>query len=84
MIHWRVCFQHYLHDSVYILTIGLDCGIPPDPDFGHVTVTGTNVGSQANYVCDIGYEITKGDNPRTCQSDYTWSGVPAVCERKGP
>lgn len=45
-------------------------------------MTGRVVGSQASYSCDTGFEITKGDIIRSCQGDYTWSGSPAVCERK--
>ena len=33
-----------------------------------------------NFTCNIGYELT-GSNTSTCQSDRSWSGNEAKCER---
>ena len=33
-----------------------------------------------SFTCDTGYELT-GSNTRTCQSDGSWSGSTAMCNR---
>ena len=39
---------------------------------------GTAVGEKVYYRCNEGFTL-KGDSIRTCQKDYTWSGVAPVC-----
>jgi len=34
------------------------------------------------YTCDYGYEITAGNDQRTCD-DGTWNGTSPTCSRKG-
>ena len=59
---------------------GRDCGPIPDPVGGSVILSGTAVGSRADYSCDEGYVLTSGDRNRFCQDDLQWSGEPAICE----
>ena len=37
-------------------------------------------GDTCSFTCNTGYELTGSDN-RTCQSDGSWSGSDAVCQR---
>ena len=39
-----------------------------------------NPGDTCSYTCNNGYELT-GSETRTCQTDGTWSGSDAACER---
>ena len=59
---------------------GGDCGALPNPIGGAVVVSGTSVGSSADYTCDEGYKLTRGDKIRYCQDNQHWSGEEAVCE----
>ena len=34
------------------------------------------------FVCNTGYQLVSGDLSRTCRSDGTWSGDPAVCKSR--
>ena len=37
-------------------------------------------GDTCSFTCNTGYELT-GSDTRTCQSDETWSGSEAMCNR---
>ena len=34
------------------------------------------------FVCNTGYQLVSGDLSRTCRSEGTWSGDPAVCKSR--
>ena len=53
----------------------VECSLGPDgvPTEGDTCV----------YLCDDGY-IVSGNNSRECQTDGTWSGSEATCERCKP
>lgn len=41
-----------------------------------------HTGSEAFYSCDPGFNHFEGDLTRTCLSNGTWSGDPAMCNGK--
>lgn len=43
-----------------------------------------HIGSEAFYSCDPGFNHSGGDLTRTCLSNGTWSGDPAMCTGKFP
>ena len=59
---------------------GGDCNTLPNPVGGTVTLSGTSVGSRADYTCDEGYSRSQGDKQRFCRPNLHWSGEAAVCE----
>jgi len=54
------------------------CVEPEEITNGNYIVTEYTVGSNVQYVCDSGYEIT-GSSVLTCTEDGTWSDVPPTC-----
>ena len=40
----------------------------------------TSYEDTCSFTCDTGYELT-GSDIRTCQSDGSWSGSDAICQR---
>ena len=44
-----------------------------------ITPTARTVNSTAEYSCDGGYKLDKGDTKRTCQAGGTWSGEAPEC-----
>ena len=40
----------------------------------------TSYEDTCSFTCDTGYELT-GSDTRTCQSDRSWSGSDAICQR---
>ena len=50
---------------------------------GKVIILPTNrsVNSSAEYSCNGGYKLDKGDAKRTCQVDGTWSGTDPECSK---
>ena len=58
-----------------------DCGSLESPTNGGVVVTGTTVGSTANYFCNKGFELTSSST-RTCQNNGIWSSKAPACRRK--
>ena len=66
-----------LCDYTYVVTP--TCDHPGRIASGQVeTRRGTAVGEGVYYTCDKGFTL-KGDSFRTCQKDYTWSGIVPVC-----
>lgn len=59
-------------------TVVNDCGLPPDPLHGSVSLTSTTVGAVATYSCATGYQLA-GTAKRTCQADGTWSASAPTC-----
>ncbi|XP_003387839.1 PREDICTED: sushi, von Willebrand factor type A, EGF and pentraxin domain-containing protein 1-like isoform X2 [Amphimedon queenslandica] len=56
------------------------CGELEDPQNGRVRLTGTSVGSTANYFCNRGF-VLEGLARRICRRDATWSGTAPTCRR---
>ena len=52
-----------------------------NPAFGSVRLTGTTIGSRANYSCNSGY-VLAGDRVRVCRQDGEWSGEAPTCTRR--
>ena len=50
-----------------------------NPDNGQVSHPTRTVDSVATYTCDRRFELTGGDEMRTCQNDSIWNGTAAVC-----
>ena len=44
-----------------------------------ITPTARTVNSTAEYSCNDGYKLDKGDTKRTCQAGGTWSGEAPEC-----
>ena len=69
----------------FIFTV--QCPVLVNPMNGGVLCTLMNVtsmipayGDTCSYTCNTGYELTVS-NTRTCQSDGSWSGSDAMCNR---
>ena len=84
------CENNYNHYNIKFSMIkvlfplsAVDCGMPPPPDNGQVTVTETTFGSTATYTCDSDcYELQPNVITRTCLSNHTWSGEDPQCRCK--
>jgi hypothetical protein len=59
-----------------------DCGSLTNPENGTVTLKGQKYGDTAVYNCDKGYNITAGDENRTC-GEGTWGGQEPTCSIRG-
>jgi len=46
-----------------------------------VTPAARTVNSTAEYTCDEGFKVDKGDAKRTCQDSGTWSGEAPQCSK---
>jgi hypothetical protein len=44
-----------------------------------ITPTARTVNSAAEYTCNDGYKLDKGNAKRTCQAGGTWSGEAPQC-----
>ncbi|MCG8623730.1 MAG: hypothetical protein MJE68_17270, partial [Proteobacteria bacterium] len=65
-----------------IITIVFQCpDLSDSVEKGEVVVTPTarTVNSTAEYSCDDGYRLDKGDAKRTCLDEGTWSGEAPQC-----
>ena len=63
-----------------------DCGDPPTPDHGTVTLTipgNTKFGSTATQACKPGYDFYSGTVKIFCDVDGSWSAPPAICSLRG-
>ncbi|XP_042878589.1 sushi, von Willebrand factor type A, EGF and pentraxin domain-containing protein 1-like isoform X2 [Penaeus japonicus] len=58
----------------------VDCGVPEAPANGQVESTFTDLGAEALYHCDTGFELF-GNDTRTCTADASWSGNLPQCHR---
>ena len=64
----------------------IDCGDPPPPDNGTVTLTisgNTKVGSTATQACKPGYDLHSGTVNISCGVGGSWSALPAICSLRG-
>ena len=44
-----------------------------------MTLTGTDLGDTATYICDIGFRLSHGSETRVCGVGGQWSGTEPVC-----
>ncbi|XP_045205733.2 CUB and sushi domain-containing protein 3-like [Mercenaria mercenaria] len=58
-----------------------DCGSLPELQNGKIVFNKTTFGSEANYICDVGYSYM-GDFTRICRSNATWSETEPLCQIK--
>lgn len=56
----------------------IDCGKPPEPDYGSVSFKSTTCGSKAFHSCNKGH-ILRGSRVRVCQLNGYWSGKTPKC-----
>lgn len=63
-----------------ITTAAVNCGPPPVPINGNVSITSlqTIFQSIAIYSCDLGYVLV-GENRRMCEAQGAWSGQTPTC-----
>ncbi|KAG7158260.1 Sushi, von Willebrand factor type A, EGF and pentraxin domain-containing protein 1-like 3 [Homarus americanus] len=59
----------------------VDCGVPEEPSSGTVESSYTDLGAEALYHCDPGYQLY-GNDTRVCTAQATWSGNLPQCHRK--
>jgi hypothetical protein len=71
-------YNTYLPIIVMLSTIGIECEVLLDPDFGSVLLTGLAVWSEAQYSCKDGFSLL-GDQTRTCTETGNWTGVQPLC-----
>ena len=70
---------------VYVCFQFADCGNPPTPANGAVTLTNygeTTPGATATQMCDIGYTLS-GTADIYCGTDGLWSDHPVTCSLIG-
>ena len=79
VIEYQSHILHIIYNYIYLALI-IDCGNLRDPRNGNVDLTGTTVGSQAIYSCDIDF-ILQGNIVRKCQNNAEWSGKEPICIR---
>ena len=70
------------HCSTVICCTGTCTDLVP-PANGTVEVTGSSLGSVANYSCMEGFELVPAIN-RICQENGNWSGTDPVCGKCQP
>lgn len=59
-----------------------DCGNPFPPVNGEVIYNETIYGSDAQYICNTGFELV-GSKAVTCREDELWSETGQYCRLKG-
>ena len=67
--------------SLYCIIIAaVNCGSPPVPINGSVSITSlqTTFQSIAIYSCDLGFMLV-GENRRICEAQGAWSGQTPTC-----
>ena len=74
---------HYLR--IYIVYSLVPCSSLTDPNNGMITCSLGDDGvpsyeDTCSFTCNTGYVLT-GSDPRTCQSNGSWSGSDDVCGR---
>ena len=72
------CEGNLLYILSHTLDSTVDCGSLPNPVNGHVTLSGTSLGSTAHYICNPLYGVV-GSTSRVCQSNGTWSKEESYC-----
>ena len=66
-----------------IPTPGITCSELEDPKNGSVRVSGTTIGSRADYKCNSGFKL-EGVAWRRCLDNGEWTGEAPVCKSKIP
>ena len=72
-------FRRILHTYFSIRIV--DCGDPPTPAHGKVTLTNhgaTSYGSTATQACNPGFDLI-GTAYISCKADKSWSAPPVTC-----
>ena len=57
----------------------IDCGIPPEVEYGVSSMNGSTLHSVAMYNCSTGYKLN-GNNHVVCQQNESWSGEQPTCK----
>ncbi|GFR85002.1 sushi, von Willebrand factor type A, EGF and pentraxin domain-containing protein 1 [Elysia marginata] len=69
-----ICQDNGTWSFPFFECLKIDCGHPPRIRFAEVSFdSGTTVGSEAAYTCDVGYDFVGNQTTRTCESDGLWS-----------
>ena len=74
-----------IHNDNVLFILLVSCPSLDDPSNGMINCSPGDdefptYEDTCNFTCNTGYVIT-GSNTRTCQSDGSWSGSIAMCER---
>ena len=72
-------FDVFFHTYFSICIV--DCGDPPTPAHGKVTLTingETSYGSTATQACNPGFDLS-GSAYISCKDDKSWSAPPVIC-----
>ena len=64
---------------IHILSVAVDCGTLPNPDFGRVVITTTKFAGAAKYSCNDGFMLV-GVALRRCTAGGVWSGEAPICK----
>ena len=65
-----------------MLYLGVSCGDPGLLTNGDRFTEGHLYRDNVYYWCNYGYNISSGNENRTCQADQTWSGTSPNCTSK--
>ena len=86
MDNLRLIYEYkYACISVPTTVPAVDCGDPPTPDHGTVTLTIAGVtteGATAHQACNTGYDIS-GASDITCNASGSWSAASVLCSLTG-
>ena len=66
-----------------VYSLGINCSQLDNPMNGLVQVSGTTIGSRADYKCNSGFKL-EGVAWRRCQDNGEWTGEAPVCKSKIP
>ena len=65
--------------TLFLISIAVNCGPPPQVENGVVRYSGTRLAHQARYRCVTGFEL-KGFEIRVCTVNGKWNGSTPTCE----
>ncbi len=67
-------------DPLFLIIPDLTCRDPGQPDNSIKSGTNYSINSNVTYSCETGYELTSGDELRTCGPTGFWSGSAPDCD----
>ena len=73
-----ICSSYDFYTFLYLL----DCPTIPDPMYGQVNITGTQLGQIAIFRCDHGYRLV-GQASLVCETGGQWNNAPPACQLIG-